>query len=93
MKSVDINTLHNTLLKTCNIEKPIVTGEINGKSSKDDVKNSQAHEEESNNVLVSFVKCPLRLDHAPKPEVGGALSGLLGVLVDTSHTLVSNIEN
>ena len=93
MKSINIDTLHDALLKACNVEKPVVTGEINGKSCKHNIQDSQTHKEQPNTVLVGLIECSLGLDHASEAQVGGALPGLLWVLVDTTHALVSYIEN
>ena len=91
MKSVNIDTLHDALLKACNVEKSVVTGEINGKSCKHNIKDSQTHKEEPNTVLVGLIKCSLSLDHAPETQVSGALPCLLWILVDTTHALVSHV--
>ena len=44
-------------------------------------------------MLIGLIECSLGLDHASEAQVGGALPGLLWVLVDTTHALVSHVKD
>ena len=44
-------------------------------------------------MFIGLVERSLGLDHASQSQVGATLIGLLGVFVDATHALVSNIEN
>ena len=93
MQGIDVNALHDALLKAGNVEEPIITCKIDCESGENDVKDGETHEEEADAVFVSFIESSLSLDHAPQPQVRRALSRLFWVLVNTTHTLVAHIKD
>ena len=44
-------------------------------------------------MLVCLIERSLSLYHAPETKIGGSLPSLFWVLVDTTHALISNIQN
>jgi len=93
MERVDVDRLHDCLLKAGDVEELRVTSEVNGEARENSVQNSQAHQKQADAVFVSFVEGPLGFDHASEAEVGRRFAGLLGVFVDTAHALVADVEH
>ena len=64
MDYVNIDTFHNLVFKGCYVEELVVTGQIYCQTSKDEVEDGKTHQEDSDTVLVGFVKGSLSFHHA-----------------------------
>lgn len=93
MDLIDVHSLHDFGLEGGNRKDFLVTRQVDRESSENSVENCQTDQEQTDALLVGFVKRSLSFDHASQFQVCGGLLGLLWIFVDTSHTLISYVEH
>ena len=92
MECVDIDTLHDFLLKTGDIEELGVRSKIDCEAGKHQIQDCQTHKKETDAVFVGLIKRTLGFDHASESEISCAFPRLLRVFVHASHALITHVQ-